>query len=676
MRHLEIGTATILLLAATNGPVAAADAADPLDTIVVTASPLASPLDQLAAPVTVVTHDEILSKGAPTLGALLADEPGIAQSSFAGGASRPIIRGLDNFRVHVLENGLGGDGVSGVSEDHAVPIDPLSATKVEVVRGPATLRYGSQAIGGVVNVINSRIPTSKPEDGYTAELSAGYDTVDKGRDASALAEIATGNVVWHADAYRRKTDDYRIPGDVSHQSETWTDSTGVAGGASVLLDNGYVGASISHFDSDYGIPVPEDPANPTFIDMEQTKIQTAAELNFSSWVKTLRLTGGYNTYNHGEVAAATGEVGSRFDDKLWEGRAEFLHDNIGPFTGAFGIHAIEHKLSAEGEGGELLAPAKTETLAAFLFEEASLTDALKLQLGGRIEHVAVDGAALDEATEDVNAASRSYTPLSGSAGLVWALPANWVAGLTFQASQRAPEALELFSKGAHDATGTFELGDPTLGMETAYSTELSFRREGKDFSLEAAVYQTKFDGYVLKQYTGETCDEDFASCTPGGSGGEFREVRYSQQDATFRGFEIGGKHSVVKLDDGTIGLDGRFDVVRATLDAGGNVPRIPPMRVGAGVYYEADRLSGRVGVLYAFRQNDLGAFETETAGYTLLNAELHYMLPQTFTRGAPIELSLIGENLLNDDVRNHVSFKKDGMLLPGRDVRLVVATRF
>lgn len=650
----------------------------PLPPMVVTASPIAAPLDELAAPVTVVTRDEILSSGAPTLGALLGNKPGIAQSSFAAGASRPIIRGLDNYRVKFLENGLGGDGVSAVSEDHGVPIDPLSATRVEVVRGPATLRYGSEAIGGVVNVINSRIPTEMPVGGFSSEASASYDTVSDGRQGSALMEAATGNVVWHADAYDRKTEDYRIPGSPSKQDMTWTKSQGVAGGASVLLDNGYVGASVSHFDADYGIPVP-DPADPTFIDMEQTKVQAAAEFNdLGPWVKTVRLTGGYNKYNHGEVGSLTGDVGSVFDDRQWEGRAEILHGNVGPFTGAFGVHAIEHKLSAGGEGGELLAPAETKTIAAFLFEEMPLTEALKLQLGGRAEHVSVEGGALDETTLAVNREERSFVPLSGSGGIVWSFGQNWVAGATAQISQRAPEAPELFSKGPHEATETFELGDPSLGKETAISTELSLRREGKDYAFEAAIYRTKFNGYVLKSLTGETCDDTYDTCTnvPGGTGTELNQVRYSQQDATFRGLELSGRHSILDLGGGIVGLDGQFDMVRAELDNGSNVPRIPPMRVGAGVYYEADKLTGRVGFLYAFRQNDVGAFETETSGYTLLNAELHYLLSKEITGSTPVEFSIIGENLLNDDVRNHVSFKKDGMLLPGRNVRFAVAARF
>lgn len=648
----------------------------PVETVVVTASPLQLAADELAQPITVVTRDDILSSGAKTLGELLGDKPGIAQTSFASGASRPLIRGLDNFRVHVLENGLGGDGVSAISEDHGVPIDPLSADKVEVVRGPATLRYGSQAIGGVVNVINSRIPTARPERGYEGELSASFDSVNAGKQLSAQTNVAAGRTVWHLDAFTRKTNDYRIPRPVSRQDESWSDAQGVAGGGSLLLDNGFVGASLSHVSNDYGIPDPEDPLDPTFIDMEQTKLQVMSELSFSGFLKTLRLNGGYSQYNHDEVARTSGTVGSSFDDKLWEGRAELLHDNIGPLSGAFGVHAIHHKIRAGGEGGELLAPSDTDSVAAYLFEELPLNDAVKLQFGARIEHVNVKGEALDEATVTTFAVSREFTPLSASAGLVWQLDESWVLGATAQAAQRAPDALELFSKGPHEATETFELGDPTLGKETAYSTELSLRRTGEDFSFEAAAYYTRFVDYIAKRLTGETCDDDFPSCTPLGAGTELEQLRYGQQNAQFHGFELSGSLALIHFGEDVLGLDGQFDYVRAKFSGGGNVPRIPPMRLGGGVYYEGQHVSGRIGLLHAFAQNDLDAFETRTGGYNQLSAELSTSLPLRDLGGRSLVLSLIGQNLLNDDIRNHVSFKKDDMLLPGRNVRLVLTAKF
>ena len=357
-----------------------------LPEVVVTASPFATALDETAAPVTVVTRDEIVASPASTIGALLKDKPGIAESSFAAGASRPIIRGLDNTRVRVQENGIGSADVSVLSEDHGVSIDPFSAT----------LRYGSEAIGGVVNILNDRIPTEFPKDGFDGEASASYGTVDEGRSGSAEINAASGNVVWHADGFARKTDDYRIPGRGHRQDETWTETSGVSGGASYFFDadefDGYVGAALIHYDSKYGIPAPEDPANPVHIDMNQTKLQVASALDFPDGpFSELNVTGGYSDYTHGEIDLA-GVTGSRFDNKEWEGRAELLHRAIGPFTGAIGVQAHGRDLSAAGEGGELLAPAETDAAAAFIFEEMPLMgEVLKVQAAARAEHVERDG---------------------------------------------------------------------------------------------------------------------------------------------------------------------------------------------------------------------------------------------------------------------------------------------
>ncbi|MEQ8378739.1 TonB-dependent receptor [Parvibaculum sp.] len=656
----------------------------PLKPLVVTASPLASPLDELAAPVDIVTRDDILASSATTLGALLGDLPGVSQSSFAAGASRPVIRGLDNTRVRVQENGIGAGDVSAVSEDHGVPIDPFAAERVEVVRGPATLRYGSEAIGGVVNVINNRIPKAIPKGGFEAEAGAAYDSVSHGRQAFGKMQAATGDVVWHGDAFARKSENYAIPGPVDRQSETWAETSGIAGGASVMLGNGdvdgYAGGAITYYDSKYGIPAPGNPANPVHIDMHQTKVQLASELEFNDGpFSALGLTGGYSDYSHGEVDA-TGATGSRFDNEEWEGRAELLHRAVGPFTGAFGIQARKRDMEAAGEGGELLAPTTTEAIAAFLFEEMPLAgERLKLQLGGRIEQVEVSGRALDAsiplAPTDY-AVDRSFTPASVSAGLVFAPVEKWVFGFTAQHVERAPDALELFSKGPHEATETFEIGDPTLGKESALSFEVNARREGEDYSFEAAVFHTSFDDFIYKRLTGEMCDDSYDTCTPHGAGTELDQVLFTQADATFRGFETKGSVTLARWGEARAGITGQFDMVRAELDAGGNVPRIPPMRAGAGVFYGDEQVSARLGFLHAFAQDDLAPGETETGSYTDLRGEVRYRVPMRLSGGHALELALVGENLLDHDIRHHVSFKKANVLQPGRNVRFVVTARF
>src|SRR5690606_13626747 len=209
-------------------------------------------------------------------------------------------------------------------------------------------------------------------------------------------------------------------------------------------------------------------------------------------------------------------------------------------------------------------------------------------------HVDVSGRALDEsvplAPTDY-AVSRSFTPASVSAGLVFSPVEDWVFGLTAQHVERAPDAAELFSKGPHEATETFDIGDPTLDKESALSFEINARREGDDYSFEAAVFHTSFSDFIYKRLTGEICDDSYDTCTPHGAGTELAQVRFTQEDATFKGFETKGSVTLARWGDARAGITAQFDMVRAELDAGGNVPRIPPMRAGAGVFYGDTQVS-------------------------------------------------------------------------------------
>ena len=251
-------------------------------------------------------------------------------------------------------------------------------------------------------------------------------------------------------------------------------------------------------------------------------------------------------------------------------------------------------------------------------------------------------------------------------------------GLNAQRAERAPDALELFSKGPHEATETFEIGDAGLSKEIAQTFEITARRSGEDYSFEAALYHTDFKDFIYKRLTGELCDDDFPSCTIGGvgPGTELDQVLFTQEDARFQGFEAAGRVTVMRWSQSSAGLTGQFDVVRAKLDGGGNVPRIPPVRVGLGAFYQDDAFSGEVSFLHAFAQDKLGTNESETGSYTNLKAALRYQIPGEIWGKGNMELALIGENLLDHDMRNHVSFKKEDVLQPGRNVRLVMTARF
>jgi iron complex outermembrane recepter protein len=661
----------------TQAPAKAASAAEAPPAPPPAASPVA---EDFFFPLTVVPSNEITSTPGSNLADSLQYKPGITGSNFAAGANRPVIRGLDNYRVRVQENGIGAHDVSALSEDHAVPIDPFSADRIEVVRGPATLRYGSQAIGGVVNATNDRIPEIIPPRGFSVETRGGLTSVDRGADGAFKVTAGAGNFAVHADAFERHANDYDTPR--GRQFNTFVDSSGFSVGSSAIGLDGFVGVAFSRYNSLYGIPGKDAIDARTRIDMQQDKIQSRGEWRVRDYgIEAIRYWFGASDYAHNEIGFEAGppEVGSRFTNRETEGRIEVQHLPVqtafGELTGAIGTQLGHRKLAATSfEGDSLLDPAHTSSVAAFWFEELQVSKRLRFQVAARLEQTRVDGTGLD-ISDPLNpitvGGEKTFRPISASAGVLYELPLGVVARLTGQYVERAPSDAELFSKGVHEATETFEIGNPFLEKEKAQTIELGFRKANGPFRFDASVYHTRFDGFIFKQRTGRVCDETFASC---GSGTELNEILFSQRDAVFTGAEIMAQLDIAPIWRGVWGIDGQYDFVRARFDdsQGGNVPRIPPHRVGAGVYYRDANWFARVGVLHAFDQNKIGENETPTDGYTLLNADLAYTF-KLDAQGAVIPemtIGLKGENLLDDEVRNHVSFLKDEVLQPGRTIRL------
>ncbi len=641
------------------------------ETFIITASPLAGTQAETAAAVTVVTRDEIIKEGAATLGELLDGLPGVHQSSFAAGASRPIIRGLDNTRVRIQENGVATGDVSVLSEDHGVAIDPLAAQRVEIVRGPAVLRYGSEAIGGIVNILNDRIPTSAPEGGFAAETFVIGSSVDGGVQAGGLVDAGGENFAIHADAFWRDAGDHDTPRGT--QERTWTEQVGASVGGSLLSDNGHIGAAVSHFVSEYGIPAGE---GEIYIDMQQTRLQVSGGVDgLAGPITELRFSGGLTDYTHDEIDLGTGDVGSTFDNDEGEVRAEVLHARFGPFTGAFGVQARARDLSASGEGGELLAPSNTRMVGAYLFEQIDVNPFTILEFAGRVEHVEHEGTAFRPVLPngmEFNA-SRDFMPISGSAAAVFNLGHDVSFSATAQIVQRAPDVLELFAKGPHEATETFEIGNPDLSLETARGLEVMLERTQGPIRFELAGYTTWFDDFIFKAFTGVACGEEFDTC---GIEDELTQIRYDQDGVTFTGFEASAVWDVLPIGpDGMITLDAMADHVRAELDSGGNVPRIPPFRYGGGITYENSVLTLGANFLHVGEQDDLAPFESPTDAYTTVSARAIYRfdMPNTDT---PFELGLVASNLLDEEARNHTSFKKDDVLLPGRNIRIFVRAQF
>ncbi len=643
--------------------------------------------DQTFSAVTVITADQIELDRSRTLGDTVFTKPGVTSSTFAPGASRPIIRGLDNFRVRIQENGIGSHGVSEVSEDHAVPIDPLNQDKIEIIRGPATLRWGSQAIGGVVSATNGRVPDRIPGDSFYRFKTVGtYSSVDDGTEGAVMAEGGEGNLAFHIDAFAREGNDYSIPDAPGTQANSFYESNGAALGGSVVFDQGFFGLSVSRYESVYGIPGGESEEREVSIDLQQTKLTGKGEFRpLGGPVEAVKLWFGISDYEHDEIAldedTGARRVGSTFINDQREARTEVLlrpvTTGLGELTTAFGMQIGDRDLSGDGEAGELLAPSKTERIAGFVFKELETTPTLKFQAAARVEHVNVNGTAgvfppgflppPDEPGDDPR--DLEFTPTSASVGVLKKLGAGVVASLTGQYVERAPEATELFSRGPHEATATFEIGNPDLQIEAAHSVEFGLRKAQGRLRFDGTVYYTEYDGFIFKDFTGVACGEEFADC---GVEDELQQILFSQKDATHYGGELFGEFDIASVWNGTFGIDGQFDVVNASFADGTNVPRIPPMRLGGGVYYRDRNVTARVNVLHAFRQDEIGQRETPTSSYTLLNAELNYSVPlEEEANGQPrLSFGIVGKNLLDDDVRNHSSFKKDDVLLQGRSVLL------
>lgn len=630
-----------------------------LEQIVITASPFARNAEEIATIVGQISRDEILRHGGSNLADVLDEVPGVTGSGFAAGASRPVIRGFDANRVRILENGIGSFDVSDVGPDHGVPIDPLSAQKVEVVRGAATLRFGSQAIGGVVNAINNRIPLELSQQDVAAEAAASYGTVADSIQGSGTVDGKAGSVAFHLDGFARDTDNYSIPGGV--QPNSYFRGHGFAGGASTFFGDSRLGGALVHYASRYGIP-----GEDTFIDMRQTKGLVGSSFAIDAGaLSTLTVDGGYADYKHSEKdPTANNAVIATFTDKEWEGRTEALFGSVGPFaSAALGAHVQRKNYAALGEGADYLSPTKTFSAAGFAFAEAGITSRMRLQLGARIEHAQIDGTPVTDI-----ATSRDFTPISGSAGLVLDAAQGVTLGLTATSAARAPGQTELFARGPHHGPGTFELGDENLRLERANSLEATLRWRSSRIEFEGAAWAARFNNYIYGRLTGVDCDDD-GVC---GAGGDLREMIFEQRGATFRGLEGKVTATLYQAPIGSVGAVVLADVVRASFKGAGDVPRIPPYHVSGGLAWNSERVDASFMLKYTGMQNRFGPFETPTKGFASVDAQVAW---RPF-KEREVEVSLVGHNLTDRIQRNAISLNKDEVMLPGRDVRLVLRAAF
>lgn len=574
--------------------------------ITVTANPLGT--TQGAAPVSSLSGNELLLRRQGTLGETLSGVPGVSSTYFGPAASRPIVRGLDGDRIRILENGGALRDVSGLSFDHAVSLDPIAVDRIEVLRGPGALLYGGNAVGGVVNLIDGRIPTA-PLQGVTGRADVGLSSGNRGRDGAVLVEGGTDRLGLHVDASGRRFGDTRVPagltctqGGATVLARRLCNSDGHTGGGAVggslFFDRGYVGASVSEFGTEYG-SVAEDEVR---LDQRSRRVALQGELRgLRGLLQSVKAQASHTDYRHTEFDA--GVPGTVFRTTGSDLRLEARHARIGPLEGVIGFQWDDADLSAEGAEA-FLPPSNTRQRALFVYEELP-TGWGKLSFGARTERV-------DVATET---ARRGFRPASASLGAVWNLTPAWQLTGNLSRTQRAPKDYELFADGPHVATGAFEVGNAALGLERSTSVDAALQWSEGPNRAKVGVFQNRFSDYIALLSTGRTRG-DAEEALP--------EFAYRAVAARLRGLEAEG---TVRLLAGarTLDLELRGDLVRAdNLTLGQPLPRIAPLRTGATIAWASGAWGARLGFDHWMRQSRVPAGDAPVAGYTLWNSSLTY----------------------------------------------------
>ena len=620
-----------------------------LDAVQVTASPLATSAEEMTQPADILGGEALDEAKAATLGETVEKLPGVQSTNFGAGVGRPVIRGMDGARVAVVSGGLGTQDVSTVSQDHGVSIEPFLADQIEVLKGPATLLYGSGAIGGVVNVVDGRIAETALPETISGRAETSFDTVNSGwAGIGRVDAMTTDHVVLHADGVFRTQKDYDTP--LGVQRNSFVESRTGALGASYVGDAGFAGIAVSRFTNHYGNPgEPGDAEEPgVSLDMQQDRVEAKAGINRAFGIFTgARASIAVTQYAHTEFEG--NEVGTRFSNEATEARLELTHRAFGAWTGAVGLQGVDRSFEAIGE--EAFVPrTRTKSTGLFVMEQGKW-DAFQLDLGARVDNIEASPAG---------GIARSFHPVSLSAGAGWNVGKAWRVNLNLDRAERAPAEEELFAFGPHVATESFEIGNEALRRERANNVELGVHYHGPRIDAKASAYRTRFDGFVYLADTGEVIDE-------------LPVRQWSQADARFRGVEA--EATVHLLDGGANALDLRIfgDRVRATLADGGNLPRIAPARVGAELSWDGGPLHASLGAVRYQRQDDVAANETPTDGYTLVDAHLSWHW-DTDARGW--EVFLDGHNLGDTEARVHTSFLKDRVVLPGRGVTFGIRTFF
>jgi iron complex outermembrane receptor protein len=652
-------------------PAAAASApSTTLPAVVVTGNPLGS--RDLAAPVSVLSGDELTLRRGSSLGDTLNGTPGVSSSWFGPNANRPVIRGLDGDRVRVLSNAGASLDASSLSFDHAVPIDPLIVERLEVLRGPGALLYGGSAIGGVVNALDNRIPREAIK-GVSGAAEVRLGGAQSERGGAALVEAGNSQFAVHADAFGRKTSDLRVPdhtpledgmplASTDRVRNSASRTTGGALGASVFFDQGYIGLSADTYDGRYGVVVEPD----VTIQMKRDHVGLAGELKFTdALIRSVRAQFNNTRYEHQEIEG-TGEIGTTFKSSGNELRLEAQHAPIGTLRGVVGAQIEDFDFSALGE--EAFVPStRTRKQALFALEElpwvgGTLTAGLRLERA----RVSSEGDA-DPAEPKFGAADeRRFSLRSASLSNAFKLTPEWTVSGSVSTSERAPTSFELFANGVHAATSAFERGDATLSSERGNNLDVALAWQSGVNELRIGAYTARFSRFISLEATGNDVTVD---------GEDFPEYEFRSVRARLNGIEINGKQ---RLLDGPVTLDlsGKLDLTRGThLDTGEPLPRIAPMRALIGLDTAYGAWGGRIEVDHAARQNRVSAGDVPTAGYTLVNLSLTRKFGFMDTDGLWfLQLTNVGNELAYNAAS--VQTIRDLSPLPGRALKTGVRVAF
>ena len=664
------------------------------DAIVVTA-PYLERLDILAG-TSVLTGDQLTKDLRGQIGDSLTSLPGVSSTSFAPGSSRPVLRGFQGPRVRVLTDGIGALDASNTSVDHAVTIDPLTAQRIEVLRGPAVLLFGGDAIGGAVNVIDKRIPRDVPTESFHLDAVGGFGSAANDWSVGGSLDVPlTDTLVFHVNGAYRDSGDVDVPGfvlapelrtqvlaQVAEETEegnldeaaelletanqrdtvanTASRTVSAATGLAYITDGGNIGFSVSYYDTDYGVPArpgaehahgeeggeeEEEEEGPVTIGLEQFRADLRAGVNLGDGIfESLNLRAGYTDYEHTEFEGT--EVGTVFTVEGIEARAELVQNERNGWRGVIGTQYLARNFNAIG--AEAFVPKNSvENLAIFTIQEIDLGN-FEIEIAARYD-------SSDVSSNIVNF-NRSFDSVSGALGFAYAPDDSGLKiGANLSRSERAPSAEELLSNGPHIATQAFEIGNPNFTTEKSWGGELYARWNSDDVQLSATVFANSFDDYIFETETG--AEEDGLPV-----------FQFFQQDATYYGFEASASFIVGRAGAFEFVTDGVADYVRAKIrNGGGPVPRIPPLRLKGGIAAQSDAVDLRAELEWSDSQNRVSAFETTTSSFTMVNASAAW---RPFGKDGGVTLLASANNIFDVNARRHASFTKDFVPLAGRDIRL------